>query len=804
MPLALFRTIDYSTIANTAAVAAGAYLLPNQKDNKGGVWSVNTGQLIGTGVGTTQSADNHLYFDGYPNCRAQKMVVTGTTGTGEVAAFLRVDPVAHTGYESSLNTPFAAWVQAKVTPGVNTQFGNGPLSPVMVAGHKYQVVTEIADEVTRAVINTAIFDMTWPGGSQPADPINYSDPGAVLYHQAFDNTPFQSGIYGLMLESSARVGMVRLYAAPFAASTDNTTSIRTGIAGTTNVQNRQSVYLTGNGYTAGSPGTPTFTGTFAPTAGDAGTAPSIVSQQVLSSTLAVVLVTGGTAQGVYTITDPSASQTVAITLTNSSPAYVTGGSITSKTFLGASASVKSDGVTDDTVAMQRFVDVLMRYGIRGYMEPGDTIIYQPIVQRQPDSPPTTFGHYSAGFYLEGLAGQSYTPGYGSNLVMKGLAQRAVWEISGHYMVESYIKNVGFFGNNVSKDTANAIFAPCTHWTGYQFEKCTFAYANVGVNIDNSAIVAPYSDQGANGESLELLHCALGGRAVCYRNATASGQAYTHRLDRCQGGAENNGGIFAQVGSIAGGGVQLDVRSQSLSMVTGPLPNILLDVTNGIENINFYGGRVENVQTLVRYRPAGYSYTGSIQLDGLTVAGVVASNTSNIIQCVGTGPSSLIIGLKGLCLKTGSLGTGNDGKMHMVFGGPTDHTQVVLDSSNIEYVDAATVTSSNVVARVNRISNNATYTAGTGGTLIADTYVAPLAIAAVPASGQPKDTSPTQAAIAATLAAEATTSVTIADGTKGQRGTLPVTVGGVVYSVTLGTPTLLPADVASALQRQGWF
>ena len=68
---------------------------------------------------------------------------------------------------------------------------------------------------------------------------------------------------------------------------------------------------TGTSWTAGTPGSPTFTLS-------GGTGASITAQSVVSSTSATVTLTAGSATGALTITDPSTSATATVTVINSS------------------------------------------------------------------------------------------------------------------------------------------------------------------------------------------------------------------------------------------------------------------------------------------------------------------------------------------------------------------------------------------------------------------------------------------------------------------------------------------------------
>lgn len=699
----LLKTFNYASVPDTPFVGTGQYLLPGQKDNKGGVWKVLGGKLICVPQGANPLYDNHLYFDGYTTSDSQKMVITGLLSNKQLCGLLKFNFQNHTGFIITALDPqgvSAYKLQSNSTSSVVWSYQ----IPSFISGHVYQIVIEMGFEKIGGQCGTkmAVFDLTSAGVNQPVDPVNFSDPGAVYYVDNVDRADGETnytGFYGLAGQYNQEISQVRLYAPEFTAVTSNSNCLQT-------LQFRQRIFLSGHAWYSGMP---IFTGLFTPGTNETGTTSIIEDQKIIDSDNAILTVTCGTAKGSFVVTDGLNNVSVTIPVISTPPSVLSKGYVTAKTYNGSN-SVKMDG-TDETERYQDFIDFLMRYLIKGFQEPGQVLISFPIIQRGFRATGTDPGGQWHGFVLEGMGGLSGATSSGCCVIMIADNQRAMWEINDDSIINSKMMNINFFGNST---TSRIFYAPIHHFSNYDFHSCNFQNAETLIDVDNQVIIPPYTTKSGNGEYMNFTNCTFSFRKIAYRNASLSGQAYCHRFINCAGGSSENGAVFLQVGNIAGGGNQIDVSSQSLTMINGPLSNVLLDLNSGsCENINFHGGRFEHMQTAVRYVPAGYFYNGSVNISGCTFTSVDEGKCGPLIHAVNSDgseisgyghPGSLLINLSSNAFESSGSLTG-DKKLHIVFGGVGDKTTVILDSNHLQYINVDDLLQQNVVARTNIVSNS---------------------------------------------------------------------------------------------------
>jgi lysophospholipase L1-like esterase len=222
LPEAKAQTATYTWSGNVSAVntANNPTTGTGQLDVHGNVWSVTSGDLLGTNEGSLSFYRDFLNFSAVSSSATQTYVVTGVAGTGTgmgVAGF----------YNPSTNDSYAIYAvpgsnyatifkitgnpASSYTPLTNTTASNG----VMNGSDQYQLVVTLSYASSTTTITMALYDLTNPAAAQPTDPIVTNALGAVGGTLTYvdSSSPLTSGNFALVTQyaATAEYSKVRIW-----------------------------------------------------------------------------------------------------------------------------------------------------------------------------------------------------------------------------------------------------------------------------------------------------------------------------------------------------------------------------------------------------------------------------------------------------------------------------------------------------------------------------------------------------------------------------------------------------------------
>ena len=327
-----------------------------------------------------------------------------------------------------------------------------------------------------------------------------------------------------------------------------------------------------------------------------------------------------------TLALPALATLFAFGLTGLTAAQATSpGYLTAKTWIDPATghAAYGDGIHDDTQNLQDMINYVLNtsashQGEAIQLEPGTYKITKTLMIQNPP-----LGGYM-GFRLSGMSGPNndnttyLNSGVTISLVTSDTTQLAVLEVGAGAIYDINIENLGL--DTSVNGQPNSI--PIQY--GLLFGGQQFSHAivrNVSVNAVGTAFGID-GTTGGNGESVNIDDCLAWSVNCFYYNNC--GQALCHSITK-SAATINNGGSAIKVG-VSGTGMGLDITSLSVSFVSGPLRNTLIECNALPGSLNETGGRVELCDTIIRYAGGSPAVIGHITLRGMDFDGCGINGT----------------------------------------------------------------------------------------------------------------------------------------------------------------------------------
>ena len=216
--LPLLQTYSYTGNISASATPGSTVVGAGNVDVFGGRLSVVNGALVIASEGSLSFYRDFDYFSAAAPSIAQKEVVRSVVGNnGSVVAGMNYDPATKDFYYVSF-APGNNQIQTFRTNGnPASSYTNGSNSTIPAAAwnsaHQYQLVVSSAVSGGSKVITAAWFDLTTPGTSQPVDPVNVTDAGALTAVTWTDTTPIAGTSFATSSDygGTSALSTIRLY-----------------------------------------------------------------------------------------------------------------------------------------------------------------------------------------------------------------------------------------------------------------------------------------------------------------------------------------------------------------------------------------------------------------------------------------------------------------------------------------------------------------------------------------------------------------------------------------------------------------
>ena len=265
-----------------------------------------------------------------------------------------------------------------------------------------------------------------------------------------------------------------------------------------------------------------------------------------------------------------------------------------------------NGVADDTEPLQEAIDTAIQNHTALELEPGTYRITKTLVIDTPRS------EMPSGFILRGMTGPNRNVknsgnGVGIMLDDPSHINRSILRIGHAPFREITIENIGFGCTTPDNKTPYGI-----EFDGSRFSHTMLRNLLVA-QVDTAFSITPVSAPEGNGEQVDIYDSIAEYVNCFYENH--NGQAYNHHIVNCNTTIKNGGTAFKiGTGNL---GFSLDVFGFTSSFGSGPAQNTFLrnDGVSGI--LNFYGGRQEDIDTVLAYNGGSRDQTGIVQFNGMT-------------------------------------------------------------------------------------------------------------------------------------------------------------------------------------------
>ena len=284
-----------------------------------------------------------------------------------------------------------------------------------------------------------------------------------------------------------------------------------------------------------------------------------------------------------------------------------------------------DGKADDTAALQAEARYCQYHNVPLLFPSGVYKITAPLHISVPPADQTDkFIPIQSGIVIRGLtnAAAQAIASTGVTLLMAGQSQDALIEIDGAATRHLVISDISLNGGAPGLGTKYAIHAGYTRWSGLRLDNLQTANVDTAIAVTGASDPSKRGRTGGNGEYLNAYNCLLMARRCCYHNSSDSGQAYLHRFISCAFETLQAGGATAFEIGNGNGGCQCDFFGTSLTMTPGDVrapnyrPNVFFHDFGTNDPINWWGGRAENVDTLIQWNGGGRGETGRVNIEGM--------------------------------------------------------------------------------------------------------------------------------------------------------------------------------------------
>jgi len=283
---------------------------------------------------------------------------------------------------------------------------------------------------------------------------------------------------------------------------------------------------------------------------------------------------------------------------------------------------RGNGLADDTAALQAEIQYCQDHNVPLLLPSGVYKITAPLHIAIPPSVQTDkFVPIQSGIVIRGMTNHAVQPDAptGVTILMAGAHQDCLIQIGGAASYHMVISDVSLDGGPPGLGTKHALHALYTRWSGLRLDNVQTT--NVDTALAISGTPPGHTGTGGNGEYLNAYNCFIGARRCCYQNFSDSGQAYLHRFVSCAFGTSQPGGTAFEIGN-SNGGCQCDFFGTSLTMAPGDArspsyrPNVFLHDFGTNDPLNWWGGRAENVNTLIQWNGGGPGLTGRVNIEGM--------------------------------------------------------------------------------------------------------------------------------------------------------------------------------------------
>jgi len=288
------------------------------------------------------------------------------------------------------------------------------------------------------------------------------------------------------------------------------------------------------------------------------------------------------------------------------------------------AAARGDGRADDTAALQAQVRYCQDHNVPLLLPSGVYKITSPLhVSVPPDDQTATYIPILSGIVIRGLTNAAVDAdaraGYGTGGVtiqMAGRGQDAVIEVDGAASIDMRIADITLDGGAAALATKYALHAGYTHWSGLRLDNVQTKNTDTAIAVTGTTRPEVYGSRGGNGEALDCYSCRFVPRHTAYLNTSDSGQAYLHRFFACSIWIRQPGGVAFEIGN-GNLGCQCDFYGTSMTMTPGgPTPNVFFQDDGTSDPINWWGGRAEQVDTLIKWTGGSGNESAHVNIQGM--------------------------------------------------------------------------------------------------------------------------------------------------------------------------------------------
>ena len=284
--------------------------------------------------------------------------------------------------------------------------------------------------------------------------------------------------------------------------------------------------------------------------------------------------------------------------------------------LGMTAA-KGNGQADDTAALQAEIQYCQDHNVPLLLAPGVYKITSPLhISIPPDEQTAKYVPILSGIVIRGLTNGATQPivSTGVTIQMAGQRQDALIEVDGGASYHMVISDLMLDGGPEKLHTKYAIHAGYTRWSALRMDNVL----TEGVDTACAFTGTPHGQAptGSNGEEFDCYSCHFNARHTAYLNSTDSGQAYLHHFFACSIWIKEPGGIAFEIGN-GNLGCQCDFYGTSMTMTEGgPVPNVFFQDDGTTDPINWWGGRAEHVDTLIKWNGGSGNQSGHVNIQGM--------------------------------------------------------------------------------------------------------------------------------------------------------------------------------------------
>lgn len=285
---------------------------------------------------------------------------------------------------------------------------------------------------------------------------------------------------------------------------------------------------------------------------------------------------------------------------------------------------RGNGHADDTAALQAEIRYCQFHGVPLLLAPGVYLISSPLHISLVD--PVNPADQYTGTVIKGVNGPALNTSYrdgtpqGATILMTGQRQDAliVTDAAPSYYIQ--IADLTLDGGTDALATKYALHASFTNWSGLRLDNVITKNTNTALAV-GPPVGSAFGTHGGNGEELDCYSCHFNARHTAYLNTSDSGQAYLHHFFACSVYISRPGGVAFEIGN-GNLGCQCDFYGTSLTMiktgkeVPGSPANVFFQDDGTSDPINWWGGRAEGVDTLIKWNGGSGNEIGHVNIQGM--------------------------------------------------------------------------------------------------------------------------------------------------------------------------------------------